>query len=252
MNTDTEGSCPTLFKKRITLDDMNGVAFQNRFDTKYIVSRGQIDEVLRRISFYFALEINHKIVHPYKNLYYDTKDFTLFRDHLRGKANRCKFRIRRYCTGSFFNETKRKTNKGKTVKKRFPSSAVSRMDTLFPDLDTFEQSSQLRPVILVGYDRLTCVSPDYSERITVDFNLSYHCQNRNRQYSGIVLLEVKKESASRYSYIKEILRNMRIFPHGFSKYCIGIASVYPDIRLNTLKHKLRIIEDITNGEWYGH
>ena len=40
------------------------------------------------------------------------------------------------------------------------------------------------------------------------------------------------------------LRQLRIHPHGFSKYCIGSALTNPDLRQNRFKIRLRDTEKI--------
>ena len=41
-----------------------------------------------------------------------------------------------------------------------------------------------------------------------------------------------------------MLRQLRIHPHGFSKYCIGSALTNPDLRQNRFKIRLRDTEKI--------
>jgi len=44
----------------------------------------------------------------------------------------------------------------------------------------------------------------------------------------------------------EMLRQLRIHPHGFSKYCMGSALTNPQLPVNRFKDKLRDIDIIMN------
>ena len=55
-----------------------------------------------------------------------------------------------------------------------------------------------------------------------------------------------KRDGNTYSPIQELLRQLRIFPSGFSKYCIGMALTTPDIKRNRFKERIRKIEKITS------
>ena len=49
-----------------------------------------------------------------------------------------------------------------------------------------------------------------------------------------------------YSPIQDLLREVRIFPSGFSKYCIGMALTTPGIKRNLFNDRIRKIEKITS------
>ena len=81
----------------ISLEEMDSVKLMERTDTKYVFPITSLPEILEgMISQYRLLEINNVRVQRYESLYYDTKDFLLYRKHLVGKPDRYKIRFRRY------------------------------------------------------------------------------------------------------------------------------------------------------------
>ena len=51
------------------------------------------------------------------------------------------------------------------------------------------------------------------------------------------IVELKRDGLC-YSPVLEMLRQLRIFPHGFSKYCMGSALTNDGLRVNRFKPKL--------------
>ena len=84
-----------------------------------------------------------------------------------------------------------------------------------------------------------------TERLTIDLDLCFNNIRTQRpcDLSGIVIIELKRDGLV-YSPIIEMLRQLRIHPHGFSKYCIGSALTNPDLRQNRFKIRLRDTEKI--------
>lgn len=229
----------------ITLDQLGAATLQNRIDSKYPASLARVKKLLRELSHYRAVQVENEILLPYKTLYYDTEDFQLYRTHLRGKAGRLKFRSRRYSTGELFHETKRKNNKGRTIKQRVSGSGENQSLPPFPDLHRFDQGHELKPVLHVTYNRLTLAAPDLSERITIDFDLSYRFEDQKAEYPEIAIIELKRPRNNALTEAAKLLRDHRIKPTGFSKYCIGVASINRDLPRHTLNLKLRTIERLS-------
>jgi hypothetical protein len=53
----------------------------------------------------------------------------------------------------------------------------------------------------------------------------------------LVIIKPKRDGLV-YSPILEMLRKLRIQPHGFSKYCMGSALTNNELRVNRFKRKL--------------
>ena len=86
-----------------------------------------------------------------------------------------------------------------------------------------------------------------SERITIDYDVVfYNSENGHSESTGqLVIIEQKRDG--RYpSPLKELLLNLRIKPHGFSKYCIGSLLTNPTLKSNLFKSRLREIHKLVN------
>jgi hypothetical protein len=62
---------------------------------------------------------------------------------------------------------------------------------------------------------------------------------------GLVIIELKRDGLLP-SPVLEMLRTLRIHPHGFSKYCMGSALTNGNLPVNRFKRKLIEIRKIIN------
>ena len=74
-------------------------------------------------------------------------------------------------------------------------------------------------------------------------DLKFHnLKNDNRtDLTGLVIIELKRDGLQP-SPILGMLRDLRIKPCGFSKYCMGSALTNPDLKRNNFKERLRLVE----------
>lgn len=241
--------------KSIDLSGLNEVSLLNRIDNKYLFNISKLPELLNLLSDkYFILEIDNMRIHPYKTLYFDTADYKLFHLHHNGIKNRYKFRTREYSlSGHIFNEVKVKTNKGKTLKSRILRSKFKTdIDNKFSELiinNTNQSPADLQPSIYVNFNRITFCDYNFSERLTIDLGLNFKdCNTDNSvNFSNLIILEVKQSKLSAKSTINEILKKLRIFPMGNSKYCLGVYHLKNSIKRNNFKSKNRIINKILSN-----
>ncbi len=63
-------------------------------------------------------------------------------------------------------------------------------------------------------------------------------------FSHICIIELKRDKSSAVSYMQEALLKNRIFRRGMSKYAIGTAVVYKEIKKNRFKKKIRYIDKL--------
>ena len=82
------------------------------------------------------------------------------------------------------------------------------------------------------------------ERVTLDLNLSYKINGVEKKYNNLVVVEVKQERFNRKSEIVKALKSIKENPYSISKYCIGMISLYSDIKYNIFKKKLIKINNI--------
>ena len=163
-------------------------------------------------------------------------------------------------SGQNFLEVKTKNNHGRTKKKRVDMVGFDpthtdhgirflRQDELFRSYDAF-LSKHLRydPTVLTEhlenhFRRITLVNKAKTERVTIDTNLCFHNikTDRDVDLTGLVIIEVKRDGLQP-SPILGMLRELRIKPSGFSKYCMGSALTNPSLKRNNFKERLRLVE----------
>ncbi len=240
----------------IGLEGMNQVMLQNRKDTKHVFALSTLPEVLKKLQEdYYVMDIEGNRIMQYKTLYYDTPDFDLYTSHHNGKLNRYKFRSRTYVeTDNSFFEIKFKNNRGRTIKKRVGRDEIEidldeeSIDFINEIAETDIDESSLEAKLWVYYKRITLTDRNLTERVTVDINLGFEGNGEQKDLHSIAIIELKQDKFSTNSVISELLREMKISEFGFSKYCIGIASVYDEVKKNRFKPKFRQLKKITSEQ----
>jgi hypothetical protein len=236
----------------ISLEQMNEVALMKRTDTKFIVSVSQLIAVLNQIKDdYKILEINENRIMSYASLYFDTSDNKFYNDHHNGKKNRTKIRLRKYLESNLcFLEIKQKNGRGETNKSRIPiadfETSLSKLSKDYINQITLKDY-ELHPSLWNNFNRITLVNIQTKERVTIDLNLSYKINNTKKSYKKLVVIEVKQERFNRNSKIVKVLKSIRQNPYSISKYCIGMISLYNNIKYNLFKTKLIKINNITTA-----
>lgn len=240
----------------ISLREAECVKLMTRTDQKYLCTLDQLPCLLNRSgNDYSALE-NHGTRMPgYRTVYWDTPDHRMYLDHHNGKLNRYKIRIREYlATGEIFLEIKLKDNLRNTQKKRIPM--VPRQSILAPDNKNFITLNSpfdprsLEPVLISSFSRITLISTENLERITIDINTAWHHGNRSFALPGLAVIEVKSAKPTNLTEFGYQLRELRILPERISKYCIGTALLYPNIKHNRFKAKLLHLKKLDNTLLY--
>jgi hypothetical protein len=234
----------------ISLKEIEGAALMKRTDTKFVIHENQLLSVLNTVKDeYFVLEIDGKRIMTYSSLYFDTQDKKFYNDHHNGKVNRTKIRMRKYVDSDIcFLEIKQKDGKGNTTKTR------TSIDDFEPDLsnesivfiqETTKSNLNLEPIIWNEFNRITLVNKTAKERLTIDLNLSFKKSGSFKTYNNLVIIEVKQERFTRTSPVVQQLKSKQINPYSISKYCIGMISIYNDLKYNRFKKKLMKINKIT-------
>jgi hypothetical protein len=232
----------------ISLNEMDDVRMMRRVDDKFVLNKRQLPLLLKRaLVDYYLLDINDNREQIYETTYYDTNNYSMYNLHHNGKCNRYKIRVRKYvCSNLGFLEVKRKNNKGETIKNRIKCPDID--DQLdfsgssgFLERFTPYNGEILWPKLKNRFTRLTMVNKDFSERITIDYNLKftdlkYHTQNIN---SHLCIVEIKRNRDNKKSRFLNTLFELKISNSGFSKYCIGLAMLNPEVKTNLFKQKIR-------------
>lgn len=242
--------------QKISLKEMDAVKLMNRQDKKYWFHLNEMQEVLDQISDqYFVLSIDDIELLPYSTTYFDTAENEMFLNHHNGKLNRYKVRKRSYVnSGISFLEIKFKSNKGRTIKKRIPIDSHEN-NFSFPEEVFLNESlpyatSELEPALQNNFRRITLVNKNMKERCTIDLNLKFEYQGKQIQLNDMVIVEIKTEGKATNSPLSVALRDLRIKPSGFSKYCVGRTFTDLSLKAILLKQKLeaskRCLDLITN------
>lgn len=247
----------------ITLQQMSSVKLMNRTDTKFVTSVALMHQLLELAhEHYLVQQTDGNRISPYSTIYYDTPDAAMYVAHHNGHLNRQKVRIRSYVDSNLhFLEVKTKDNHRRTHKKRIMmlGSQVGEWDRLVAQAegDVAEFFNERLHVCdhrkLVAtldnrFRRVTLVNSSRTERLTIDTELTF--ENRitgaKTRLPGIAVIELKRDGLL-YSPVLEMMRSLRIMPHGFSKYCIGMALTNPDLKQNRFKERLRSIARIAQS-----
>jgi hypothetical protein len=251
----------------ILLDEMSGIKLMNRTDTKFVTTVDRLRLLLMLAqNDYRAQEIDGKRIAEYYTAYFDTPDNNMYIVHQNGHAGRQKLRIRSYVdSGLNFLEVKTKNNHGRTKKKRVdmvgfdpknPDHGIRflRQDDQYRQYDEFlRKHLRYDPTILTEqmenhFHRITLVNKAKTERLTIDTDLCFHNLKTGNDVdlTGLAIIELKRDGLQP-SPILGMLRELRIKPSGFSKYCMGSALTNPSLKRNNFKERLHLIERLLNN-----
>jgi hypothetical protein len=231
----------------ITLGEMDAVALLSRTDTKYLLRTAQLTAALPLLSqHYRVLEVKGARLSPYHTLYFDTPEFELFRWHHAGGRNRYKVRSRRYVqTNASFLEIKHKVNRYQTVKDRIATRDLITQVT--PEAARFLRdrlpsgTDRLQPKLWNLYGRITLVNRFVTERVTLDLDMSFTSPDGTLELPGVVTAEVKQAGRPRPTPFIQLMHRLGIRSGGFSKYCIGVSLLYPQVKHNNFLPQLRTL-----------
>ncbi len=239
----------------IQLREMDAVALLNRVDTKYVLSTSQLIHALQNVQpHYRILTIDHRATHAYQTLYFDTRTFALYHDHVTGRSNVYKVRAREYVdTRLSYFEVKHKDQKKRTEKSRMPiARPCTRLDG---PMQRFLQGSlrcscsgqEFEPKLWNTFHRITLVNKSMPERLTIDLDLRFSDGRQVLDIDGIAIAEVKQDQwCSRSAFVSE-MRRQGIRQTGFSKYCFGVSQLYPTVKANSQKERVLLIEKLQHG-----
>ena len=235
----------------ISLKEMDEVALINRIDTKYIFHATLLEEILNSLmNEYSILNIDGTKMHLYETLYFDDCDLNLYLNHHNQRGSRYKLRLRRYGSSSIsFIEVKAKTNKGRTIKSR--KKTVQFEKSLHPDQLTFfrevtqKEQGEWQCSSCINFNRITLVSLNPPERMTLDLNLQFLDDKSNVKFENIIVAEVKQGSKAPSAFINE-MKKRRIQPSSISKYCLALSLLRPSLKQNLFKKQQLLIKSIQN------
>lgn len=240
----------------ISLEEVQKASLMRRRDRKHVFGFQHVPALLNEVAkHYRVLEIDGKRIHYYQTLYYDTKGLDMYHMHHSGRVNRHKIRFRKYgSSADLYFEVKKKDSRGITVKNRMQTNgskaAILSREEEFLSAYTPYDDVEMEPVLENSFKRITMVNQDQSERITMDYDLWF--QNRigqgEMELPGITIVEIKYGNHLAGSLFRGALRRAHIVPTRFSKYCIGMAMLNPELKQNMFKERVRMV-DKTSREY---
>ena len=236
----------------ISLEQMSGVKLMNRTDTKFVTNTERLRQLLEMArEDYYVQEIDGERNLEYDTTYFDTTRFDMYNQHQWGHTNRQKIRFRTYCiSGLQFMEVKTKNNHGRTKKKRIEVADMDVQDEekrLFLAKHLRYGVDTLQPALNNHFSRITLVNKGKTERLTIDSALSFNnlVSGKHLDMGPLVVIELKRDGQV-FSPVLEMLRQLRIHPHGFSKYSMGSAMTNPELQVNRFKRKLIEVDKLVN------
>ncbi len=238
----------------VSLDEISSARLMSRVEIKYLFPSCKLPELIHRLSGnYKVLQIMDRRILPYSTTYFDTAEYLFYYQHTRGELARHKVRYRQYeATGESFLEIKRRTNKGRTIKWRIENRL---MDGQFdPDAAGFIREflpvspEKIYPALVNRFTRITLSGYDLMERITIDFNIGFSVPGEQLDISlpYLAVAELKKEAYASSTHFRNFLREMKIYPAGFSKYCVGNALLNDSLKRNAVKPKILFLNKLKN------
>lgn len=233
----------------ISLEDVvENAALQTRVDKKFLLTPKQFTDFIARLGQEFSvMQIDGLRTFRYRSTYFDTEDFEQYIAHRQGRRRRYKVRSRTYVdTDLCMFEVKTKGRRGTTVKHR-REQPMADANVLTPANQEFVaevlaqeyelEVPELRPVMHNAYRRATLVNPRDGERVTCDVEL--HFANDTVRVHGPDMVIVETKSADGRGVSDQALAALGIRPVSMSKYCLGIASLHPELSANKWSRLLR-------------
>ncbi len=224
----------------------------DRVEIKYLFSVRKFSDLIDLLDGkYKVLEVNNLRALPYHTTYLDTPDYLFFNQHARGELKRHKIRYREYeSTGDSFLEIKMKTNKRRTVKWRiinnlitgsFDDQAVGFMLEHLP-----YKSTQVSPVLVNRFTRVTLIGLESEERITIDFNIYFSdpIHGLSIDLPFLTIVELKRKGYSHSSPFINLIKKLDIRSSRFSKYCTGNAILNDFLKINNMKPTILLLNKI--------
>ncbi len=235
----------------MTLKDLNANSFDSRIDTKFLFHQDLLVAFLTNLlDDLMVLEVEKNRFFHYDTLYCDLKDYDFYRNHHSGLGNRSKVRVRKYGElGPFFFEIKNKSNKGIISKLRVPVDKFEEYKTE-NTIAALRQNMKLDFEVLtqntmVSYNRITCANKSLTEKLTIDFDMVATSEKDRFEYTNLIVVEVKQLKFSNRSPFITALKELKVYPSSFSKYCTSVAFLNPDIKKNRFLPIINKVNRIT-------
>ena len=209
--------------KEISLKEAKKIKLFNRVEKKYILTPSQLYDFYKYLSSdsFYIVKDNEQFLFDYHSTYYDTDDLDMYNDHKKDIHNRQKLRIRKYPNGNRYLEIKTKSDGiTKKIRKKINSEDISILSNWISK--NIHYNLSLNKKLDIDYKRITFISEDKKERITIDTEIKfYNYTTDSYGFIDDIIIEVKHEED--YPSLVEMyfIRN-EIQYKKFSKYYTGM------------------------------
>lgn len=243
----------------INLAELDSTAgLMTRRDKKYILHSSLVSQLLKQAQDYYSiLEIDGIRSFGYNSTYYDSPCLSTYKSHHQMRRRRFKVRRRQYLDSGINKfELKYKSTRSQTIKKRIdsPSGFFERLRSEeigfiehhldeylrqgMPRLDSFQN------VIDVFYKRITLVSKDGGERVTLDSQLKFSNKKQHKELDPNTWIIESKSSNGR-GFADRLIKSLGQRPTKHcSKYCVALASLDNVEKKNQFAGALRNLERV--------
>jgi hypothetical protein len=244
----------------ISLKDMDArAALRRRVDTKYIVGReALVDVVGRAAGDYQVLEIDGRRAFTYESVYFDTPELRSFAEHVEDVRPRYKSRSRVYReAGDCFFEVKVKDEADTTHKRQRPYDSADHgrvtaeawrfLDEALRELAGREAPLDLAATLATSYRRATLSSREGGERVTVDLDVTMESMAGSNVTlrDDMALIETKTDGED--GVVDDLLASIGCEPTSISKYRLGVGLlVASDPEAARLEHLRRCFVPATD------
>jgi hypothetical protein len=226
----------------------------DRIDKKFMLPLHLLPDIFMEIQKdYFVLEVAGKRSTTYETIYFDTANYDCYTKHQNGKLNRYKFRSRQYVESNLnFFEVKFKSNKDRTQKERircdYKVTDISGRVQDFMQSSTGFDTSQYHPVMYINFVRMTFVSKQLDERVTIDIDLHFKNANGQKDFPDLVIVEAKMGNGKKASSVVSAMKKFQVREKSISKYCLGVSMLVPGIKKNNFKPTLLYLSKLISDE----
>lgn len=230
----------------LEIDQLNAGTLLDRRDIKFTFPEEKLPLLLRGLAGEFnCYEVGSFRIRPYSTVYYDTTDLKFYFKHHNGHLNRLKVRKRHYLDNNLcFLEVKHKNNKGRTGKKRMITDA-ERIDFVKEEKNFLMEecgmeAGCLSPVLKVDYHRISLTNIHRNERLSFDLGLRFRAEGKEIACDRLVIAELK-HAVREHSPVTDLIHDLGIRENSVSKYCMGMALLYKELKQNNFKPGFRFI-----------
>jgi hypothetical protein len=217
-----------------------------RTDIKFFGRAERLEDIIPELAEHYAvIRVPGGCAARYQSTYFDTPDLRCFHDHRRGRRLRHKVRIRHYEDRSLtFLEIKSKKNARVTDKHRLDlpygtrELTVSGREFLARHCDL--PVDQLQVTLDNRFRRISLIGKDLQERVTIDLDLHARYAEHEKDFDGLVVIEVKQHPYNPHSPIMLAMQRAGMHERSLSKYTTAMAELAP-VRHNRLLPLLRTL-----------